>query len=104
MTLQEIESPKKVVNEDPTEYRQIVTGTGETDKLGITQADRLTGAALDVVLVEVAMLEGEGRTGTTAEVEVREGVVVTTPPPPTKTDRESGAAVRTVGTEVGCHN
>ena len=73
MTLQEIESSKKVVNRDPTEDRQIGTGTGETDKSGRTQADRLTGAALDVVLVEVEMLEGEGRTGITAEVEVREG-------------------------------
>ena len=73
MTLQEIESSKKVVNRDPTEDRQIVTGTGETDKLGRTQADRLTGEAMDVVLVEVGMLEGEDRTGITAEVEVREG-------------------------------
>ena len=42
------------------------------------------------------------RTGLTAYSEVRKGVMVTSPnPPPTKTDRGWGAAVRTVGTEVG---
>ena len=77
---------------------------GETEKSGITKTDRLTGAALDVVSVEAATLEGEGKTEIIAEAEVHEGEVVTTKPPPTKTDRDSRVEVRTVGTEVGCHN
>ena len=44
---------------------------------------------------------GEDRTAPTADGEVRKGIVVTTPIPPTNTDREYGAAVKTVGTEVG---
>ena len=50
---------------------------------------------------EAVTLVGD-RTGITAEVEVREEVMVTTPTtPPTRTERECRAAVRTVGTEVG---
>ena len=49
---------------------KILIGTGETDKSGRTQTYRLTGAALGVVTVEVAMLEGEGRTEITVEAEV----------------------------------
>ena len=86
---------------DPTEDRKNGTGTGETEKLGRTQTERLTVAALDVVLVEAETLEGGGRTEKTVEAEVHKGVVVTKPNPRTKTYRESGAAVRTVGTEVG---
>ena len=39
------------------------------------------------------------------EAEVREGVMVTMPPPPphTRMEREYRKEVRTVGTEVGCH-
>ena len=37
----------------------------------------------------------------TAEAKMREGEMVTTPTPPTKTGRKCGAAVRTVGKEVG---
>ena len=36
----------------------------------------------------------------TAEAEVHEGEMVTTPPHPTNTDRKCGAEVRTVGKEV----
>ena len=39
--------------------------------------------------------------GTTAEAEVREGAMVKTPNPRTKTVRIFGAAVRTVGKEIG---
>ena len=48
-------------------------------------------------------MEGEDRTGITAEAELSKGVVVTTPPPPppTNTDRDYGVAVRTIRTEVG---
>ena len=38
---------------DPVEDSQIVKVTGETVKFGRNQTDRLTGVALDVVLVEV---------------------------------------------------
>ena len=54
---------------------------GGTDTEGKTQTYRLTGTALDAVLVEAATLEGEGRTEITAESEVREGDQVTTPNP-----------------------
>ena len=37
----------------------------------------------------------------TAEAEVREGLMVPTPTPPTKKGRKCGAAVRTFGKEVG---
>ena len=47
------------------------------------------------------MLVREDRKETTAEAEVRKGVVVTKPTHPTNTDRECRAAVKTVGTEVG---
>ena len=77
-----------------------VTGTEGTET-GRTHTNRLTGATQDVVWGEAATLGGEDRTGTTAEAEVREGVVVTTPPPPTKTDIDYGVAFRTFGTEVG---
>ena len=40
---------------------------------------------------------------TMAEAAVREGAMVQTPPPPTKTGRIFGAVVRTVGKEVGRH-
>ena len=40
-------------------------------------------------------------TGTMAEAAAREGGMVQTPPPPTKTGRKFGAAVRTVRKEVG---
>ena len=66
-----------------------------------TQTERLTGAALDFVLVEAETLEGRVRMEIIAEVEVREGAVVTTPTPPTKTDIYCGVEVRTVETEVG---
>ena len=77
-----------------------VTGTEGTET-GRTQTERLTGAARDLVLGESATLVGEDRTGTTAEAEVRTGVVVKTPNPPTKTYRDCGVAFRTVGTEAG---
>ena len=63
--------------------------------------DRPMVAAHDAVSEEVAMLVGGDSMGTTEEAEVHEGVLVTTPIPPTKTDIECGAAVRTIGTEVG---
>ena len=47
---------------NPTEERKTGTVTGETDKLGTTQTDTLTGATLDVVFVKAATLEWEGRT------------------------------------------
>ena len=37
----------------------------------------------------------------TAEAEVHKGAMVTLPNPPTKTGKKCGAAVRTVGKEVG---
>ena len=58
------------------------------------------GVAQDAVSEEAVTLVVD-RTGLTAEAEVRKGVMVTTPPPPTKTDRRCGAEFRTVGTEVG---
>ena len=42
-----------------------------------------------------------GRTGTTADLGVREGAMVQTPTPPTKTGRKLGAADRPVKKEVG---
>ena len=41
-----------------------------TEKLVRTQTDRLTGLALDVILVEAATLKGEVRTEITAKAEV----------------------------------
>ena len=41
-----------------------------------------------------------GRTGTTADLGVREGAMVQTPTPPTKTGRKLGAADRPVKKEV----
>ena len=77
-------------------------GTGtEGMETGRTQTNRIMGAAQDVVWGEAATLGGEDRTGTTAEAEVSEGVVVTTPSPPTKTDRYFWAAFGAVGKEVG---
>ena len=64
-------------------------GRTETEDLGVHEED-----------LETTPTPPLGHTDT-AESEVREGEVVT--PPPTKTDRDSGAAVRTVGTEVGHH-
>ena len=43
----------------------------------------------------------EVKTGTTAEVAVREGDMVQTPTPPTKTGRKFGAVDRPVAKEVG---
>ena len=61
------------------------------------------GAAHYAVAEQTVTFLGD-RTGITAEAEVRKGVIVTPPPPlPIKTDRECGAAVRTVGTEVFWH-
>ena len=43
----------------------------------------------------------EAETEITAETTVREGAMVQTPTPPTKTDRKLGAADRKVAKEVG---
>ena len=61
-----------------------------------TKRDIITVTALNLV-ADVMEVE----TGTTAEATVREGAMVQTPPPPTKTKRKFGMAVRTVGKEVG---
>ena len=52
----------KATTGNPTEERKTGTVTGETDKLGTTQMERLKGATLDVVFVKTATLEWEGRT------------------------------------------
>ena len=73
---------------------EIGTGAGVTVKE--TQKDSITETAQDLVtdMVEVDTVK-------TAGVEVREGAMVQTPTPPTKKGRKFGAAVRTVGKEVG---
>ena len=63
--------------------------------------DRTTGAVQYEVSEDAITLVGEERTVKTEDAEVSEGVVVTTPPPSTKTERECGATFRTIGTEVG---
>ena len=104
-TLQGRESLTGAAIGDPTED----TGTGkEGTETGRTQMDRPMEAAQDAVLEEAFTLVGEDRMETTAEVEVREGVLVTTltpfpPHPPTKTDIECRVAARTVRMEVGWH-
>ena len=62
--------------------------------------DSTTGTAQYSVADEVVTLGEE--TGTMAEAAVRKGVMVQAPtPPPTNTGRKFGAAVGTVGKEVG---
>ena len=75
------------------------TGTGEGDTLQETQRDSTTGMARYLVADEVVTLVEEK--GTTAGEAVHKGAMVQTPNPPTKTGRKFGAAVRTVGKEVG---
>ena len=65
--------------------------------------DRITEVAQNLESEEAATLVGKDRAGTAAEAELRKGVVVKTTTPSTKTNRDCGAAVRTVRTEVGCH-
>ena len=52
---------------------------------GRTRRDRTTRAAQDAVAEEAVTLVGD-RTGIITETEVREGVMVTTPTPPNRTD------------------
>ena len=76
------------------------TGKGAGETVPETQRDRTTGTARDLLADEVVTLVGEMKI--TAEAEVREGVMVSTPTPPQKkTGRKFGAAVRTVRKEVG---
>ena len=76
------------------------TGKGAGETVPETRRDRTKGTAQDAVVDKVVTLMGEMEI--TAEAEVHEGDMVTTPiPPPTKTDRKCGAAIRTVGKEVG---
>ena len=55
--------------------------------------DSPTVAVHDAVLEEAVTLVGEDRTGTTSDVDVHKGILVTKPPPPppTKKKREWGA-------------
>ena len=78
------------------------TGTGAGDTVPETQRDSTTDTAQYLVADKVVTLVEE--TGITAEAEVREGAMVTTPtPPPTNTGRKYRAAVRILGKEVGRH-
>ena len=72
------------------------TGTGTEITAKETRRDIIPGTAQDLVASVV-----EVETGTTAEAAVREGAMVQTPPPSTKTGRKFGAVVRTVGKKVG---
>ena len=72
------------------------TGTGAGVTVKETRKDSITGRAQDWV-ADVVELE----TGKTAEAAVREGAMVQTPTPPTKTGSKLGAEVITVGKEVG---
>ena len=81
---------------DPTED----TVKGAMGTVPETQRDRTMGTAQDLVAKEVVTLVGD-RTEITVEAEVCEGRMVKTPTPPTRTDRECMAAVRTVGVGVG---
>ena len=83
---------------DPTED----TGKGAGGTVPETRRDGTTGTTQDLVAEEAVPLVVD-RTEITVEAEVRGGVMVTTTTlPPTRTDKECGAAVRTVGMEVGC--
>ena len=75
------------------------TGTGVGGTVPETQRDITTGIVQYLVVDEVVTLVEE--TEITAEAEVREGSMVTTPTPLINTGRKFGAAVRTVGKEVG---
>ena len=79
MTFRGKESLTEAEIGDPMEDTR--TGTEGTE-MGRTHTNRITGAAQDVVWVKANMLVGEDRTVTTAEADVREGVVLITPPPP----------------------
>ena len=68
---------------DPTEDTGKVAG-GTVP--GITRRDRTTGAVQDAVAEEAVTLVGD-KTGMKAELEAREGVMVKTPTPSTRTDR-----------------
>ena len=76
---------------------------GHWDRSGVkvkeTHRDSTTVTARDSVADEV-VTQGE-ETGTSAEAAVREGVMVQTPTPSTKTSRKFRAAVITVRKEVG---
>ena len=62
------------------------TGKGtEVMAPGRTRRDRTTRVAQDAVAEEAVTLVGD-RTGIITETEVREGVMVTTPTPPNRTD------------------
>ena len=80
---------------DPTED----TGKGAGETVQETWRDRTTGTAWDLVAEKVVTLVGDMEIK--AEAEERKGEMVTTPTPPTKTSRKCGAAVRTVGKEIG---
>ena len=76
------------------------TGKGAGEMVPETQRDRTMGTAQDSVADAVVTVVGEMEI--TAEAEVHKGgMVTTTTPPPTKTGRKCGTAVRTVGKEVG---
>ena len=77
------------------------TGTGAGETLSETHRDRTMGAAQNLVAEKVVPLMVEMEI--TVKAEVREGGMVTTPTPPpsTNTGRKCGAAVRSVGKEVG---
>ena len=66
------------------------TGTEGTE-MRRTQTNRIMGAVQDVVWVKATMLVGEDRTVTTAEADVREGVVLITPPPHQDGNRQLGS-------------
>ena len=57
------------------------TGKGEGGTVPETRRDRTTGTAQDFVVEEAVTLGGD-RKKITAEAELREGEMVTTPPPP----------------------
>ena len=75
------------------------TGKGEGETVPENRRERNMGTLRDLVADKVFNLVGE--TEITAEAEVCEGEMVTTPTPPTKTGRKYGAAVRTFRKEVG---
>ena len=81
--------------EDPTGN----TGTEAGVTVKENQRDSTTGTLRYLLADKVVTLVEE--TGTTAEAVVREGDMVQTKNPPTKTGRKFGAAVRTFGKEAG---